>query len=136
MDVTPYLTFNGSCAAAFKFYEQTFRGKISFCQTFGDSPAKDSVPADWRDKVVHVRLEVGNKALMGSDAPGPHYQAPQGMSVAVNVPTFPEARRIFEALADDGSVTMPFAQTFWSPGFGMLVDRFGTPWMIGCEQAA
>ena len=136
MDVTPYLTFNGSCAAAFKFYEQTLRGKISFVQTFGDSPAKDQVPADWRDKVVHVRLEVGNKALMGSDAPGPHYQTPQGISVSVSVPTFAEARRIFDTLADEGSVTMPFAQTFWSPGFGMLVDRFGTPWMIGCEQTA
>ena len=136
MDVTPYLTFNGSCAAAFKCYEQTLGGKISFVQTFGDSPAKDQVPADWRDKVVHVRLEVGNKALMGSDAPGPHYQTPQGISVSVSVPTFAEARRIFDTLADEGRVTMPFAQTFWSPGFGMLVDRFGTPWMIGCEQAA
>ena len=136
MDVTPYLNFNGNCAAAFKFYEQAFGGKISFIQTFGESPAKDQVAPEWRDKVVHVRLEVGGKALMGSDAPGPHYQAPQGMSVSISVRTYQEAQRLFSALAHDGKVTMPFSKTFWSPGFGMAIDRFGTPWMVGCEQTA
>jgi len=136
MDVAPYLNFNGNCADAFKFYEQTFRGTISMIQTFGESPAKDQVPPEWRDKVVHVRLELGNMALMGSDAPGPHYQTPQGLSVSINVHGYDQANELFAALAREGKVTMPFAKTFWSPGFGMCVDRFGIPWMVGCAQAA
>jgi PhnB protein len=136
MDVTPYLNFSGTCAEAFKFYEQTFNGKIAMMQTFGESPVKDQTPPDWRDKIVHVRLEIGDKALMGSDAPGPHYQTPQGMSVSISVKAFAEAQRIFAALAQHGKVTMPFGHTFWSSGFGMCVDRFGTPWMVGCDQPA
>jgi PhnB protein len=71
MDVTPYLTFDGSCATAFKFYEEVLRGRISALLTFGESPAKDHVAIEWHDKVIHARLELGNQALMGTDAPGP-----------------------------------------------------------------
>ena len=136
MDLAPYLNFNGNCAEAFKLYEQTFHGKIAMIQTFGESPMKDQVPAEWHGKVVHVRLEIGSKVLMGSDAPPPHFQSPQGMSVSITVPTYAEANRIFMALAQNGNVTMPFARTFWAPGFGMCTDRFGIPWMVGCEQPA
>jgi PhnB protein len=136
MEVAPYLIFNGQCAAAFRFYEQVLGGKIVFTQTHGDTPAKDHVPADWHDKVIHTRLEVGNFALMGSDAPPPHYVAPQGTSVSVTVTSATEAERIFKAFAEGGKVTMPFEATFWSPGFGMMVDRFGTPWMVNTAQAA
>jgi PhnB protein len=130
MDFTPYLNFNGTCAAAFKFYEHALGGEIEFLQTHGDSPMKDHVPPDWHDKVIHVCLNVQGKRLMGSDAPAEHYSPAQGIYVNIQVPSSDEGKRVFEALADGGKVTMPFGQTFWSPGFGMLVDRFGTPWMV------
>jgi PhnB protein len=136
MELSTHLHFNGQCATAFRFYEQCLGGRIVTLLTHGETPAKDHVAADWQDKVIHARLVVGNKVLMGCDAPEPHYAAPRGMQVSLSVPTPAEAERIFKALAEDGTVTMPFQQTFWSPGFGMAVDRFGIPWMINTEQAA
>ena len=130
MEFTPYLNFNGTCAAAFKFYEQVLGGKIEFLQTHGESPMKDHVPPDWRDKVIHACLNVDGKRLMGSDAPAEHYEPAQGMFINLQVPTTDEGKKLFHVLADGGKITMPFAQTYWSPGFGMLTDRFGTPWMI------
>ena len=135
MDLTPYLNFNGTCADAFKFYAQTLNGKIVFMQTHGDSPAKDFVGPDWQDKVMHARVEFGNTALMGTDAPEMHYRKPQGMTVSISVSSLDEARRIFQSLAQDGRITMPFAKTFWSSGWGALIDRFGIPWMVNCAEA-
>ena len=134
MDLTPYLNFNGTCAEAFKFYERVLGGKIEFLQTHGDSPMKDHVPPDWQDKVIHVCLNVQGKRLMGSDAPAEHFAPAQGMSINLQVPSTAEGKRLFDALAEGGRVTMPFAETFWSPGFGMLTDRFGTPWMVNSAQ--
>ena len=130
MDVTPYLNFNGTCAAAFKFYEQLLGGKIEFLQTHAESPMKDHVPADWQDKVIHVCLSVNGRRLMGSDAPADNYAPAQGMYISLHVADTAEGKRLFDQLADGGKVTMPFAQTFWSPGFGMVTDRYGTPWMV------
>ena len=134
MTLNPYLTFNGQCAAAFKFYEQVFGGKTTM-STFGETPMKDQVPADWRDKVIHAQLVVAGTALLGSDAPPPHYTAPQGFSVSISVDSLADGERIFKALADQGNVKMAFQKTFWSPGFGMAIDRFGIPWIVNCEPA-
>jgi PhnB protein len=136
MEISPYLNFNGQCAAAFRFYERCLGGRIIMMQTHGDSPMKDHVPADWHDKVLHARLVIGNQALMGSDAPADRYQRPQGIYVSISISSPQDAERIFKELAENGSVTMPFEKTFWSSGFGMVVDRFGTPWMVNSEQAA
>jgi PhnB protein len=133
MDITPYLNFNGTCAAAFTFYAEVLGGKIEFMQTHGDSPMKDHVPADWQDKVIHVCLNVNGKRLMGSDAPAEHFAPAQGMCINLQVEGVAEGKRLFEALSTGGTVTMPFAQTFWSPGFGMVTDRFGTPWMVNAS---
>jgi PhnB protein len=111
MELSPYLNFNGQCAAAFKFYEKCLGGKIVMMQTHGESPMKDKVPADWHDKVIHARLIVGDTALMGSDAPPAPCAAPQGMSVSISVPSPVDAERIFNALADNGKVSMPFQKT-------------------------
>lgn len=132
MKVSPYLNFGGDCAAAFTFYEQCLGGRITFKQTFAESPMKDQVPADWQDKLMHVTLAVGDNVIMGSDAPFPDYTAPHGMQLSIAVPVA-EGERIFNALAENGTVNQPFQKTFWSPGFGMVVDRFGIPWMVNCE---
>ena len=135
MDINPYLYFNGECAAAFRFYERCFNGRIVIMHTHGESPMKEHVPVEWHDKVIHARLEVGSAVVMGSDASPPDYNAPRGVDVSVTLASPEEAERTFKALSENGTVRMPFEKTFWSAGFGMVVDRFGVPWMIGCEQA-
>jgi PhnB protein len=134
VEISPYLNFSGQCAAAFKFYEQCLGGKIVMMQKHGETLAKDHVPADWRDKVVHARLVVGGRVLMGSDAPPTHYSAPQRMQVSISVSTPAEGERIFKALAEHGKITLPFQKTAWSSGLGTAVDRFGIPWMVNCVQ--
>jgi PhnB protein len=130
MDFTPYLNFNSTCADAFRFYHQVLGGKLEALQTHGDSPIKEHVPPEWHDRVLHACLNVDGRMIMGSDAPPDQYKPAQGMYVSIHVSSADEGARIFTALSEGGAVTMPFAQTFWSPGFGMLVDRFGTPWMV------
>ena len=136
MQLNPYLLFNGQCEAAFKFYAQVLGGKIDGMLTHAGTPAEQQVPAEWRDKILHARLTVGDEVLMASDAPPDHYEPPKGFSVSIQVKDKADAERIFNALAENGKVQMPFQQTFWSVGFGMLVDRFGIPWMVNCEQTA
>jgi PhnB protein len=136
MQINPYLTFNGQCETAFKFYQQVLGGKIEAMLPHEGTPAEQHVPAEWRKKIMHARLVVGDKVLMGSDAPPGHYEAMKGFSVTLGIDKPAEAERIFQALAKDGTVRMPLQQTFWAARFGMLTDRFGTPWMINCEPAA
>jgi len=131
-----YLHFNGQCEAAFKFYEECLGGKIVSILTHGDSPIASQVPSERRNQVLHASLTIGNETLMGCDTPPEHYQKPQGFSVALHVKDPKEAERKFHALAENGTVQMPLQETFWSVRFGMVVDRFGIPWMVNCEQAA
>jgi PhnB protein len=135
MQLNSYLFFNGQCEEAFKFYEQCLGGKIEAMLPHEGSPAADHVPAEWRSKILHARMVVGDQVLMASDAPPGHFQAPQGFSVNIGVSDANQAERIFHALAEKGKVTMPIAETFWALRFGMLVDRFGIPWMVNCEKA-
>lgn len=136
MEISPYLGFNGQCAAAFKFYERVFGGQIEGIMTYGASPIAQQMPAEMHDKIIHVRLSVGDQVLMGGDAPPQNYQAAQGFNVSITVKDPAEADRVFQELSKDGKVTMPMQKTFWSARFGMTVDRFGTPWLINCAQAA
>jgi PhnB protein len=134
MQLNPYLVFNGQCEEAFKFYEKVLGGKITGLMTHGNSPMASQVAPEWRDKIMHAHMTVGDYVLMGSDAPPQHFQKPQGFSVSIVVKTTEEAERIFAALSEKASILMPLQQTFWSPRFGMLTDRFGIPWMINCDQ--
>ncbi|HKY61176.1 MAG TPA: VOC family protein [Gemmatimonadota bacterium] len=137
MKVNPYLNFDGQCAEAFRFYEKVLGGKIEAMITHGDSPIAGEVPSELHDLVMHARLVVDGQAIMGSDSPPDRFQKPQGLFVSLDVEKSADAKRIFNALADGGSVIMPFEKTFWAAGgFGMAVDRFGTPWMVNCEKAS
>lgn len=130
MQITPYLVFNGQCEAAFKHYEKVLGGKIEMLMRFGESPGCEDMPAESKDHVMHVSMRVGDQMLMASDSPPGHYEKPAGTSVSVSVDNRDEGERIFKALAEGGSEKMAFAETFWAEGFGMCVDRFGTPWMV------
>ena len=134
MQINPYLNFNGDCAEAFKFYAQVLGGKSNFMMTWGEMPGADQFPKEMHQLIMHASLSVGDQVLMGADAPPDRYHAPKGMNVSIHVKEKSEAERIFNALAEGGNATMPFSETFWSPGFGMCVDRFGIPWMVNTEQ--
>ncbi|HEY8187424.1 MAG TPA: VOC family protein [Pyrinomonadaceae bacterium] len=134
MQLNTSLNFNGQCRAAFKFYEQCLGGKIQTMMTWGESPMADHVPAEWRDKIIHTYLIVGDGALLGSDAPPDRFEKPQGFAVTIQMNDVAEGERIFRAMSENGKVVMPFAKTFWSPGFGICVDQFGIPWMVNTGQ--
>ncbi len=132
MQLNPYLLYNGQCEAAFKFYEQCLGGKIDAMMTHAGTPAEEQVPAEWRLKILHARLVVGDQILMGSDAPPGRYDEPKGFSVSIHMSDPAAGERIFNELSENGTIQMPFQKTFWAAGFGMCVDQFGIPWMVNC----
>jgi PhnB protein len=134
VQMNPYLGFNGKCETAFKFYEKVLGGKILMMMKYGDSPMAGQTSPEFKDKIMHARLAVADKLLMGSDAPPQMYEPMKGISVTLSVDKPEDADRIFAALAENGAVRMPIQQTFWAQRFGMLTDQFGTPWMINCEN--
>ena len=130
----PYLLFNGECESAFHFYAQCLGGSVGYVLKHGDSPMSEGVSADWRDKVMHARLDVRGKSLLGSDAPPPRYEKPRGFSITLAMDDPNEAERVFNALAEGGVVQMPLQPTFWALRFGMVVDRWSIPWMVNCTE--
>jgi PhnB protein len=133
MQLNTYLVFDGNCEEAFRFYARVLGGKIDAMMPHAGSPAEKDTPKEWRDKILHARMQVGNHVLMASDAPPGRYSKPGGFSVNIGVTAPAEAERIYAALSEGGTVHMPLGQTFWARRFGMFIDRFGTPWMINCE---
>ncbi len=135
MHFVPYLNFNGNCREAFEFYEKTLGGRIESLMTFGESPMASQTPADQHHLVLHATIQVGNATLMASDAPPQHYEPASGIWVCIVNDDTDEAERIWKAVEPGGSVVMPFGPTFWAKRFGMVKDRFGTPWMINSGEA-
>jgi PhnB protein len=136
MRLVPYLGFNDQCAEAFHFYEKVLGGTLQHLMTFGDMPDGEKVPAGMENRVVHARLLVGDAVLMGGDSPSEHFKAPQGICVNIWVDDVAESERIFAELSEGGMITMPIGETFWADRFGMVIDRFGTPWMVNCGDKA
>lgn len=134
MQLNPNLNFNGECEAAFRFYAQCLGGKIQTMMTWGNSPMADQVPLEWHDRIIHTTLLVGEAALLGCDVPPDRYEKPTGFSVTIQIDDRAAGERILNALAEGGTIQMPFQKTFWAAGFGMCVDRFGIPWMVNCGQ--
>ncbi|MDE1164573.1 MAG: VOC family protein [Pseudomonas sp.] len=135
MKINPYLIFNGDCRAAFTFYAHALPGHLDAMMTFGESPAKDHVAAEFHDLIIHTRLSIGDQAIMGSDTtPDRPTAGMSGSSISLNVDSIPEAEKVFGELAQGGTVQMPLEATFWAARFGMLTDRFGVAWMVNCEK--
>lgn len=136
MQLGPHLHFDGQCERAFRLYEQVLGGKIITMLTHEASPIAGQVPPEWRGKILHATLKVGGQTLMGADAPPDRYQRPQGFAVTIGIENPAEAERIFRALSENGTIQMPLQETFWATRFGMLVDRYGIPWMINSGKPA
>jgi len=133
-DFVTYLSFNGECEAAFRFYEKGLGGKIPMKMRYADAPPEVPRTPETARRIMHVRLQVGDRLLMGADAPPQFFSKPQGFSVSIMIDDPAEADRIFAQLGDAGKIMMPIAPTFWAQRFGMLIDKFGIPWMVNCEH--
>ncbi len=134
MQITPYLFFDGQCEMAFQFYAKCLGGNIVDSVKYGNSPGCEAMPPEARDRIMHTVLKIGGKLLMASDCPPGQYQKPQGLAVSLDFDKPDEAERVFAELAENGQVQMPMGETFWAKRFGMATDRFGIPWMIGCNK--
>ncbi len=128
----PYLMFGGNCREALTRYQAIFGGELTLL-TMADMPGDDPVPPEQADQIMHGALTIGDDLLMASDDPTGGFQGPRDMQVTYSTPEVDEAQRVFDALAEGGQVTMAAAATFFSPLFGMCVDRFGIPWMVDAE---
>jgi PhnB protein len=133
MKINAYLAFDGKCKEAFEMYAKVLGGKITFMMTQGESPMAEQTPPEWRDKIMHASMETPGGVLLGADHPQGRKVTPAGFSVCVGTPDAAEAERIFKELSDGGKVQMDFQKTFWSPGFGMCIDKFEVPWMVNVE---
>ncbi len=133
MQVQPYLDFGGRLDEALAFYGKVLGAKATFLMRNGDAPEEFPMSAEWKTKVMHANIQIGATQLMASDGREGMKAAFSGFSLSVSDVSAAEGERIFHALAEGGQVTMPFGETFWAKGFGMLVDRFGMAWMVNCE---
>ena len=130
-----YLSFDGNAAEALSFYAKCLDGKITLSMTFAESPMGKDTPDAYKNKIMHATLEARGHQLMASDMPpGMPHKGYEGFTLSVQGKSVEEGKRLFDALSAGGKVTMPFAETFWAKGFGMLVDKFGVPWMVNCEH--
>jgi PhnB protein len=102
--------------------------------TWGDSPMAAQAPAGWEKKILHGRITVGDTDVIGADAFPNQYEKPRGFSILLNLDDPAAGERIFNALAENGTVQMPLQKTFWAERYGVLVDQFGIPWEINCER--
>lgn len=130
--MNPYLSFKGDCEAAFKSYERCLGGQLGTLFRYGGTPLANQVPPDWSDKIMHGSLTVCDQLIMGYDVAPDRYEEPKGFSMSLHLKSTADAERIFHELAGGGRVVMPLEKTFWAARFGMVVDRFGIPWLINC----
>ena len=136
MQMSPYLSFNGQCEAAFTFYEQVLGGTPGPMFRYTGSPFAGQVSADWADKIMHGSITIAGVVVQGADVTPEQYEAPKGISLSLQIPDADEGNRVFRELAEGGRIVMPFEATFWAAGFGIVVDRFGIPWLVNCEGPA
>lgn len=130
MNTNVHLEFMGTCEAAFSFYETVFGTKRVMTMKWGDAPEKAAWMEGAEDLVMHTALRVGSMTLMGADALPGQGKPFGGIDISLDDPDEREVRRLFAALSEGGSVTMPLAATCWTPLFGMCTDRFGVSWMV------
>src|SRR5437868_5954070 len=126
----PYLFFDGRCEEAIEFYRQTLGAEVIALMRFKDSPEQGSSPPGSAEKIMHANLRVGETTFMASDGRCEGHPKFQGFALSLTVSAVAEAERLFVLLGQGGQVQMPLTQTFFSPRFGMLADRFGVSWMV------
>ena len=132
MQLHIYLNYGGNCAQAFRFYEQHLGGRITMMMTHGENPGPSQVPPEWKDAVLHARMELGGTELLGADIPKSEPMRSAYLSLALD--STEEAERVYALLSDKGQIFMPMQETFFAFRFAMLRDQFGTSWMLVHER--
>ncbi len=127
MQLDIYVNYRGRCEEAFRFYEQYLGGKLTGIVRHGDQP-NPATPPDWKDKVLHARIEIGGTVLMGADVP--HAEPMRSAYLSLSLDREDDAERVYELLAEGGEVFMKMEKTPFANRFAMLRDRFGTSWML------
>ena len=134
--IAPHLTFDGQCREAIQMYQQIFGGTIATMLTYGDSPIASQIDPRWHSRIVHATLQFGESEFTGADLMPHDYRKPEGFFVTVTIEEATLAEKIFQQLAQNGEVRLPFQSTFWSPGFGVVIDQYGVPWEINSAGSA
>ena len=132
MRINPYLSFDGQCLNALRFYERCLGGTIAYLMTYAQSPAAAQHPPEWGQRIYHATLSFRGQTIGAADAPPGSYRSPQGFSLNIEMDDPAEADRLFALLSEHGTVQMPIQETHWARRFGVLTDQFGTPWIINC----
>ncbi|MDZ5471301.1 VOC family protein [Bacillus sp. 31A1R] len=134
--VYPYLVMNGNGKEAVSFYEHALDAKVISVQTFGDMPSNPDYPTpdDTKDRILNAQLKVGSIDLMISDTfPGSPYQLGSQVTIAITINDIEKSKEVFERLQAGGKVGMPLQETFWSPLYGQVIDKFGVQWQVSTE---
>jgi PhnB protein len=134
MQVQPYLMFDGRAEEALNFYKSKLGAQVSMMMRFKEAPDQSMIAPGTGEKIMHSCFKIGDTAVMASDGECRGKANFQGFSLALNAANPAEAERLFNALSDGGKVQMPLTETFFSPRFGMVADRFGVSWMVVVEQ--
>ena len=134
MKLDIYLNYGGNCEQAFRFYEQELGGKITMMMRHGEQPNAANVPADWKNAILHARIEFGKTVLMGADIPPDRFQPMRSAYLTLTLDSAEQAERLYALLADGGQIFMKMEETFFASRFAMLRDKFGTSWMLLHER--
>jgi PhnB protein len=135
MKLYVYLNYGGNCEEAFRFYEQHLGATMTEISRHGDVPNLD-LAENWKDKVLHARIDVGDTVVMGADIPGERFQPMRSAYLSLMCDSDNEADRIYSILSEGGEIFMKMESTFFASRFAMLRDRFGTSWMLLHEHPA
>lgn len=130
MKLYTYLNYGGNCREAFEFYAQHLGGRITMLTTHGEQPDASQVPIEWKNAVLHARIEMGGTTIFGADLPPDRFQPMRSAYLSLLVDSEDEAERIYDLLSEGGQIFMPMEETFFAHRFAMLRDRFGTSWML------
>ena len=134
MKLDVYLNYGGNCEQAFRFYEQHLGGKITMMMRHGEQPNAGNVPANWRNAVLHARIEFGKTVLMGADIPPDRFQPMRSAYLTLTADSADQAELLYALLTDGGQIFMKMEETFFASRFAMLRDKFGTSWMLLHER--
>jgi PhnB protein len=134
MELDIYLNYKGNCEEAFRFYERHLGGRITMMMRHREMSDQTNVPADWKNAILHGRIEIGRTVLMGADIPAA--EPMRSAYLTLTVDSDEEAERLYALLSDGGQIFMKMEETFFASRFAMLRDRFGTSWMLLHERGS
>lgn len=134
MRLHTYLNYGGNCAQAFRFYEEHLGGRITMMMKHGEGPNQNEVPAEWKDTILHARMDIGGTELSAADVPPDRFQPMRSAYLTLSLDSSEEAERVYRTLSDSGQIFMPMQETFFAFRFAMLRDKFGTSWMLLHER--